>query len=534
MALVSLPNTKISYWLAILAFIGFYLFLHVTNLTKLPVFADEAIYIRWAQLIIDDGPRYAFFPLNDGKTPLHMWFLVPFQYLFTDQLFAGRFVSVLVGLAQALLLGATALLLRNTRRVQFLTMLAVLILPYWYFHHRMALIDGMLSLWLTLLLFSLLKLVTNKQFFSWNISLGQSIWILFGGVAFGLGLWTKLPSLLFTPTFGIVLLLPSKLAISKRAIGASKLAVSYGIGIVVFLLLKLHPAFGQLFARGGDFLYGLDELQTLNLVEHMGKNAWLFLSYFSRYLTIPVLLACLAGLYSQKTRRVVAVLLLCAVSFVLPILLMGKVVYPRYLLPASVFLTLAAAITTDTLMYRIQSRKLSYKQLFAALAIIVGSMNTLRFSSEFIYTSQFMTNAIPFAPIDSIQYLEEWSSGNGIVAATAYVQNRAQQSTVLVGTEGFFGTLPDGMLLYMHRRSVKNLFVEGIGQPIYELPSWFVAKSANYSEVYLVANSHRMFLPLDRSKLVAQYCRLEKSPCLQLWNISEYAKSERQRLGISR
>src|SRR3989344_497092 len=64
-----------------------YLLLHLPSLTILPVFADEAIYIRWAQLIIDDWRRYLFFPMNDGKTPLFIWLLVPFQFLFSDQLY---------------------------------------------------------------------------------------------------------------------------------------------------------------------------------------------------------------------------------------------------------------------------------------------------------------------------------------------------------------------------------------------------------------------------------------------------------------
>jgi hypothetical protein len=69
---------KISkWWLVVGSGIALlYLFTHLWKLTILPVFADESIYIRWAQLIIDDWKQYLFFPLNDGKTPLQMWLMI--------------------------------------------------------------------------------------------------------------------------------------------------------------------------------------------------------------------------------------------------------------------------------------------------------------------------------------------------------------------------------------------------------------------------------------------------------------------------
>jgi hypothetical protein len=78
--------------------VGLYLLTHLPFLTSIPVFADESIYIRWAQLIIDDPGRYAFFAMNDGKTPLFIWSLVPFLKVFSDPLVAGRMLAVSVGL----------------------------------------------------------------------------------------------------------------------------------------------------------------------------------------------------------------------------------------------------------------------------------------------------------------------------------------------------------------------------------------------------------------------------------------------------
>src|SRR5260221_509615 len=100
-----------------------YFLTHLWNLTLLPVFADESIYIRWAQLMMDDWHRYLFFALNDGKTPLFIWSLIPFQYLFADQLFAARFVSVLVGATQVIAIKELVKSLGGRAKTQWLAML---------------------------------------------------------------------------------------------------------------------------------------------------------------------------------------------------------------------------------------------------------------------------------------------------------------------------------------------------------------------------------------------------------------------------
>ena len=70
-----------------------YFALRLPNLTLQPIFADEAIYIRWAQVMRAE-PTLRFLSLSDGKTPLFMWAMIPFLKVFSDPLFAGRFLSV--------------------------------------------------------------------------------------------------------------------------------------------------------------------------------------------------------------------------------------------------------------------------------------------------------------------------------------------------------------------------------------------------------------------------------------------------------
>jgi predicted membrane-bound mannosyltransferase len=60
-----------------------YFILRLPNLTLLPVFADEAIYIRWAQ-VMKSEPTLRFLPISDGKTPLFMWIMMPLFKIFEE------------------------------------------------------------------------------------------------------------------------------------------------------------------------------------------------------------------------------------------------------------------------------------------------------------------------------------------------------------------------------------------------------------------------------------------------------------------
>src|SRR3989304_2252128 len=62
--------------------------LRLASLTYVPVFVDEAIYIRWSQVMRAE-PTLRFMPLSDGKQPLFMWLTIPFLKLFDNPLVAG-------------------------------------------------------------------------------------------------------------------------------------------------------------------------------------------------------------------------------------------------------------------------------------------------------------------------------------------------------------------------------------------------------------------------------------------------------------
>lgn len=94
-----IKNKVIGFWKIFFIFVILSIVFFATrlqNLNSIPVFGDEAIYIRWSQ-IIKSVETLRFIPVTDGKQPLFMWILAVFLKFFNDPLFAGRLVSVFSG-----------------------------------------------------------------------------------------------------------------------------------------------------------------------------------------------------------------------------------------------------------------------------------------------------------------------------------------------------------------------------------------------------------------------------------------------------
>src|SRR3990167_344188 len=122
-----------------------YFVTRLINLDILPVFVDEAIYVRWSQVMRAE-PTLRFLPLSDGKQPLFMWSTIPFLKLVSDPLIAGRFVSVFAGFGSLVGIGTLALLLFSDPFIALFSSLIYAIIPFTMFFDRMALADSLLAM----------------------------------------------------------------------------------------------------------------------------------------------------------------------------------------------------------------------------------------------------------------------------------------------------------------------------------------------------------------------------------------------------
>ena len=55
-----------------------YFLIRTTSLLSMPIFTDEAIYLRWAQTALNDA-SWRFISLTDGKQPMFIWVTMIFM-----------------------------------------------------------------------------------------------------------------------------------------------------------------------------------------------------------------------------------------------------------------------------------------------------------------------------------------------------------------------------------------------------------------------------------------------------------------------
>jgi hypothetical protein len=100
--------------------------------------------------------------------------------------------------------------------------------------------------------------------------------------------------------------------------------------------------------------------------------------------------------------------------------------------------------------------------------------------------------------------LEEWTAGQGLKESAEFFKQQAKISSVFVGTEGSFGTLPDGLQIYLEK--IPNIRVLGIGWPVREVSPSLINSLVD-NQVYLVVNQSRLELIPESNglKLIKEY-----------------------------
>lgn len=455
-----------------------------------PVFVDEAIYIRWAQVMRAEE-TLRFLPLSDGKQPLFMWVVIPFLKLVNDPLVAGRLVSVLSGIGTVGLIGLISWFLFRSFRVAFLAAFLVATSPFLVFFDRKALVDSFLSFWGAAVL--LLGILLSRE--------PRLDLALLTGMALG-GAWlTKSPGQLFFLLLPTVFLsnrsnltnLTDKTYLVKLF---ASFVIAWVVGFGLYNILRLGPNFHLIGARNLDYVYSLSEV-----IKHPTQPLFTNLAAAFQWLLVllpwPVFLAAAFGLVMTFLSVPLTGLLL-ALWGIAPIVFqaaIGKVFTARYILFSIPTILLLAAYGISRIGMRSKAVRLA-AVLFLAVPIL--------------WTSGLLVIAPERAPLPRNErhgYLEEWTSGVGLREIAEYLKARPGNTQILVGTEGFFGTTPDGLQIYLEGR--KNIRVVGLAFPINEVPG-SLKSALKDNEVYLVVNKSRFAISDPASEgltLVASYDR---------------------------
>jgi hypothetical protein len=284
-----------------------------------------------------------------------------------------------------------------------------------------------------------------------------------------------------------------------------RMAIGLCGGLLIFGAMALHSSFPALFTRGSDFTFSISDILG-GQWRHLIGNSTAVIKWFGIYLTWPVVGLLLSSFLLKKKSLVFVV---AGLLFVAPFIILGKVIASRYLLPVLVFFLPAAAIQLETVW-----RKSPWAMFM--LTCLIG-VQAVWFDSFVLLQPE----RIPFPHEDEVQYLTEWSSGYGIPEVRDFIIEAAEKERVVVGTEGYFGTLPDGLLMYfINHPALAQVEIFGVGQPIGSIPPILLEK-AKTDTTYLLVNSHRFFIdPLPANlQLVAAYPRPKNGPSLLLLRV---------------
>ena len=466
-----------------------YFLLRLPNLTLQPIFADEAIYIRWAQVIRSE-PTLRFLPLSDGKTPLFMWAMIPLLKVIEDPLLAGRLLSVFSGFFTLLGVFFLSKKIFNTRTAFWAGLLYV-VTPYTVFFDRMALVDSTLSAFTIWIVYFAIWLTKNLRL---DISM-----IL--GYLLGAAVLTKTPGMIN------LFLLPFSLVAFKRENRGKnalvKLIVFWGVAIIIALfiynILRLGPNFHMLSSRNADYIFSPLELigRPLDpLIPHFRDIS----DWFPKLFTWPILLSVIWGI-------IYVIFGLWKQSFKGPLLLGGVVLIwatiplflnmfflktftARYLLPSIPLLLILAGFGVTKLL-----PPFAYIKRLPLLLMLVVLLPLPLIFNYFLLTAP---EKAPLPKEERIGYFEEWTAGYGFSDIAKFIIEKSKDQKVVVGTEGFFGTLPDGLYIYLDKANVS------IGGS-HATMSTQVREAAKDNLTYFIGNKKRLQGSFDNVILIKEY-----------------------------
>lgn len=429
------------------------------NLMSLPIFTDEAIYVRWSQIARFD-PSWRFISLTDGKQPMFVWITTVIMRLVKDPLMAGRLVSVGAGFLTLIGLFFLGKEVFKKAWVGIVASFMYLIFPMALVYDRMALYDSLVGVFTVWALYFEVLLI---RYLRLDIAL-----IL--GMIVGAGVLNK------TSAFFSIYLLPFSLVLfdSKHNGGRQRFFKWIALaGVVVVLtyayysVLRLSPFFHIVNDKNAIFVYPLKEWLT-HPFNFLPGNLKGLSDWFFGYITLPVLALMTLSLFIERDKTKEKILLIAwfAVPF-FALAFFGRVLYPRFIF----FMTLSLLPLASFALVELFSSLKNKKFVFATLTVLIF---ILALRSDYFILTNFSAAPIPRADLG--QYINGWPAGGGIKEIISFLEQRAKKGKIYVASEGTFGSLPTySVEIYLGEN--KNIDKRGIWPLPNEIPSDLVEKS---------------------------------------------------------
>lgn len=416
-------------------------------LRALPIFGDEAIFLRLARIIRADPVGQLWSPLMAPSAPLHPWLLSLSLPLSPDPVRSGRLLSVLCGLLLVPTLAwvawrLTEALAADRERIApaaaLTSAILVATLPFPVFSDRIARVDSLFALETALVVGLSVSLASRPS---------PRLVVLFG-LLMGFAMLTR--QAVSYPLW----LLPLAAALLCRATeGRHSVFRGFFLAISVALVLWVP----MLLARGSTDLMtrifhvslSRPSLGFADRVELVVRNLGIAGAAFWTYLTPPVCVVALAGLTIAAVthRRLFWFLAAWEAIVLLPPVLFAGDYFPRYALPAALPLVIAGALAVASVRRR-SSRW--FAPALLAVVVVWGLNDVWRGVTDW--------RRWRFLPVDHTQFVSGWSAGYASERAADSLIEVSRKTPIRVILPKISGNPSDALWLRLDKNPNVRLF----------------------------------------------------------------------------
>ncbi|CAN5151008.1 hypothetical protein BH11PAT1_BH11PAT1_4030 [soil metagenome] len=419
-------------------------------LTDVPIFTDEAIYLRWAQIAGQD-PNWRFISLTDGKGTLFIWLVIASMKLVSEPLIAGRLVSVIAGALTMLGLFFLAKALFKNRWIGIISAGLYAIFPFALVYDRLALYDSLVGT------FAVWGLYVTVLFVR-KVTIGYAIAL---GVLIGAAVLNK------SNGFFTLYLLPFSTLLFdfQKKDREQRILKFIGMSLVVVLLtyafysiLRLSPFFYLIAQKNVTFVHPLRDI-LMNPFGFIGSNFHGLSDWFLTYMKLPFSIAIIAAfLIDREFLKEKTLLLLWFILPFIALMFFGNTIYPRYLFFMVLSLLPLIAYTLYQSYFLIKN-----KFVFALLCVVIFALpleTSWRILTDFGHADvppskhsaldTIINSVVPGIPQSDVgQLYVDWPSGAGVKESVQFFRDQVvKHGHITIATEGTFGLLPYAYDIY--------------------------------------------------------------------------------------
>jgi len=283
------------------------------------------------------------------------------------------------------------------------------------------------------------------------------------------------------------------------------LAGATGMGFGIYRLLRFSPYFVNLSSRNQDYYFPLARLLVTPFDPFIG-HARDLADWLPKIITWPVLILMAISiilivynlivhnnLIAHKKNPVSLVIFLWGLIPLVAMMLLLKTFTARYVLFCFVPMIFLAGWTLDSLYNLLPIRRKVLPLIIILILLLVPA-----FSFDFFLSTNPQKTPLPRE--ERHGYFEDWTAGYGLKEIAVFLTNQAVNKKILVVTEGSFGTLPDGLDIYLGENSnIEIWYSTSVLEPdVYSM--------AKLTPTYFVVNKSRLAFNRDL-KLINEYPR---------------------------